>query len=656
METYVNPVYTRNFPDPFVLKYRGEYWAYCTGVWKDGRCFGVLRSRDLVHWQEVGGAMEPLAEYHPHYWAPEVTYHNGTFYLYYSAGDELNSMHIRVATASHPDGPFVDSGRQLTPEAFAIDPHVFVAGDGTWHLFYATDFVDHTHVGTGTARDRMLDPYTLAGNTTAVTRPRYDWHMFDPQRAEKGGARWHTIEGSFVLERKGRFYQMFSGGNWQNLSYGVAYALADQVDQTEEWQQSADGEHVLPILRTVPGKVIGPGHNSVVCGPDNMQLYCIYHRWAADSSGRVLAIDPLDWAGERMLVLGPSTASRPAPNQPTIADFFEHDHTGRLGERWKCTGGRWRSADSEAFQETSTGAATARRPMPASGVVEVSLRALDPSTTGRYGLAFGNQLFVLLAPAQHQLIITTISRDTGPAHARIPLPAGFDPGAFHLLRVEINAGRAVVALDGNARRWTTRLPNDEEIDTVALATERATAAFSGFAITAGWQDLFAERGVNPADLGWRTEGAGAWRVDDGRLLGVALPGGASAAKGPPLEQYELVINARLDDDAQADGSYGFHPAYREQAPGPLFVVERRDDGWALTCRDGDASEVFRMPSFDPSMFQQFRFRKYDGRLSVHWEGHALGQIAGPAEATRVGLYVARGAASFEMVRVTALNL
>ena len=44
---YQNPVYPKSFPDPFVLKYCGEYWAYCTAAWTDGRWFGVLRSRDL---------------------------------------------------------------------------------------------------------------------------------------------------------------------------------------------------------------------------------------------------------------------------------------------------------------------------------------------------------------------------------------------------------------------------------------------------------------------------------------------------------------------------------------------------------------------------------------------------------------------------------
>ena len=109
--TYTNPVFERSFPDPFVLKHKGEYFAYSTGRGPDGRVFGVMRSSDLVRWEELRGAMRPLPGDHPHYWAPEVTYHEGRFYLYYSVGNEA-TMEIRVATCDRPDGNFVDSGRR----------------------------------------------------------------------------------------------------------------------------------------------------------------------------------------------------------------------------------------------------------------------------------------------------------------------------------------------------------------------------------------------------------------------------------------------------------------------------------------------------------------------------------------------------------------
>src|SRR5688572_11240934 len=245
--TYTNPVYPRSFPDPFVLKFRGEYFAYCTGFGPDGRVFPILRSDDLVKWTDAGTAMGPLAELPPYYWAPEVTYDNGRFYLYYSVGNET-LMDIRVAVSKRPDGGFVDIGKKLTSVDFAIDAHVLRDDDSSWFMFYATDFLGHSHIGTGTVVDRMIDPFTLEGKPRPVTRAKYNWQVYDPARKEKGGVRWHTVEGPFVLKRKGVYYEMFSGGNWKNVSYGVSYATTRRLDGEGEWEQHADGANVRPVL------------------------------------------------------------------------------------------------------------------------------------------------------------------------------------------------------------------------------------------------------------------------------------------------------------------------------------------------------------------------------------------------------------------------
>src|SRR5688572_11860111 len=311
-KTYTNPLHPADAPDPFVLKHHDSYWCYCTGRAPDQTCFPTLVSTDLVSWQELGGVMTPLPEHYSEYWAPEVSYWAGRFYLYFSVGDGSN-MHIRVAVADNPAGPFQDTGSRLTSEEFAIDPHVFEADDGKRWLFYATDFLQHSYVGTGTVRDLMINPLTLAGSPSPVVRAQYDWQLFDPQRTEKGGVRWHTVEGPTVLKHKGNYYEMFSGGNWKTGSYGVGYAFSNSIESETEWTQVCDGTNVLPVLRTVPG-VIGPGHNSVVRGPDNRQMYCVYHRWNDQVTRRVLSIDRLEWIGSELVVFGPTSTPQPVPN------------------------------------------------------------------------------------------------------------------------------------------------------------------------------------------------------------------------------------------------------------------------------------------------------------------------------------------------------
>ena len=635
---YHNPVFAHNFPDPFVLKYCGEYWAYCTGYWSDGRVFGILRSRDLVNWQEVGGAMLPLPGDYPCYWAPEVTYDNGRFYLYYSAGDEA-TMHIRVATSDHPAGPFVDQGTRLTHEPFAIDAHVFVAADGRRFLFYAADFLTHERIGTGTVIDRLLDPFTTAGQPRPVTRALYDWHIYDPQRAEKGGVCWHTLEGPFVLEHKGIIYQMISGGNWQNPSYGVTYATTRDIDTPGEWGQLCDGERVLPILRTIPNRVIGPGHNSVVRGPDNRQLYCVYHRWGSD--GRQLAIDPLEWAGERLFVLGPSHSPQPGPIWPTFADFFDRPQP----DGWQ-TSGRWQVGDGVALAHPAEGGATLAYETGALPfLAEVSARAVAEQG-GRYGIRLsrdGRTLLQLRLSPAHSTV-TLIQADG--TEEELPLPAGFRFDAFHLLRVEVDGRRVTYRIDELPAVWRDL---NETPTGIALVAHGRPAAFAGFALTAGWQDDF-DRDEGLPGPEWAGNRDGGWAIR-ARQLRFDGAGEGRLWRGPCLANYELVVNARLDDAA---GAYGIAPALSPDGVGPLLTVERGSGGWVARWQQpGGEPQEFPLPQrCDPADFQQFRCCKEGDRVSIYWMEHEVVALPVAPAATCVGLY-ARGAAAFDLIRVSA---
>ena len=135
--TYTNPVSDIYCADPFVLLHEGRYYAYGThyrtdeyGVWHpaalDGKQFAMLSSDDLAHWEQIGGALEtPVGFEGRSYWAPEVAYSNGKFWMYYST-DDAGTHRLRVAVADHPSGPFIDQGFWLFPDlGFTIDAHPF---------------------------------------------------------------------------------------------------------------------------------------------------------------------------------------------------------------------------------------------------------------------------------------------------------------------------------------------------------------------------------------------------------------------------------------------------------------------------------------------------------------------------------------------------
>jgi beta-xylosidase len=310
--TYTNPVYSAYFADPFVLGHEGVYYAYGTGAAThvNARVFEVLRSTDLVHWESLGGALEPLEGEWRDYWAPEVAFRDGLFYMYYSAGVGDVGQRLRVAIAERPQGPFHDAGVVLTgDDPFTIDASPFQDDDGQWYLFYARDFLDGERVGTALVVDRLEEMTRLAGEPRTVLRASSDWQLYAKARTMYGRVYdWHTLEGPFVVKRRGHYYCFYSGGAWPEPSYGVSYAVADHP--LGPWVEPHAGS--AKILRTIPERVIGPGHNSVVVGPDG-QDYIVYHAWDVQKTGRRMCIDLLEWTSDGPITTGPSFAPRAAP-------------------------------------------------------------------------------------------------------------------------------------------------------------------------------------------------------------------------------------------------------------------------------------------------------------------------------------------------------
>ena len=311
MGTYTNPVYQRYFADPFVLRHGAVYYAYGTVALPD-RTVPGLTSTNLVDWRPLGDVLERLNRPVEAYWAPEVAYRDGRFYMYYSAGRSEGEEHqLRLAVADEPQGPFRDTGVVLDPDdPFTIDAHPFRDDDGRWYLFYCRDFLEGERVGTGIVVDELLDMDALAGERRTVVRPFAEWNLFAKQRHWYGRTwDWYTVEGPFVRKHEGRYYCFFSGGGWRELNYGVSYAVADNPLGPYEL---AEGEGPM-ILETVPGSVLGPGHASVATSPSGTEDYVVYHAWDPGRAARLMRIDRLEWTPAGPRCDGPSLEPRPLP-------------------------------------------------------------------------------------------------------------------------------------------------------------------------------------------------------------------------------------------------------------------------------------------------------------------------------------------------------
>lgn len=129
----------------------GSYYMYGT--------YGVgglqaLKSTDLQNWTDMtpvrGLALEPAGKAERSWWAPEVIYDDGLYYMFYSAKEndsEMNSMY--VAVAEEPYGPFEPLDEANTswfdPQKANDALYTVITGIGkvkTWNCIDASPFID----------------------------------------------------------------------------------------------------------------------------------------------------------------------------------------------------------------------------------------------------------------------------------------------------------------------------------------------------------------------------------------------------------------------------------------------------------------------------------------------------------------------------------
>ncbi|WP_415936951.1 glycoside hydrolase family 43 protein [Streptomyces sp. 039-1] len=146
-----NPVLTGFHPDPSLLRVGEDYYlATSTFEWLPG--VTLHHSRDLVHWEPLGGALaeERLLDLvgvpdSGGVWAPCLSWADGLFHLVYSDVKSLagafKDVHNYVVTASAPTGPWSEP---VPVAGHGFDPSLFhdTGPDGTgrsWLLWLAWD-------------------------------------------------------------------------------------------------------------------------------------------------------------------------------------------------------------------------------------------------------------------------------------------------------------------------------------------------------------------------------------------------------------------------------------------------------------------------------------------------------------------------------------
>lgn len=389
MTTYQNPIQKHgDFADPFVLRFNGHYYLYCTnpGV----RCW---QSDDLLHWSFMGEAV-PEDEFPglvP--FAPEVVYENGWFYMYTSP----HGLGHYVLRSDSPLGPF----RKITPNiGHAIDFSIFIDDDGAWYAYWADD--------RGILGCRMISP-------TEFGTPQYI------------GAYLHGwTEGPFVVKRGGMYHLTYTGNHFLSKGYRIHGASA-----AHPLGPFTDYDHNPLAVRT-EGKVVGLGHSSTVCGPDLVSDWIFYHNLNPDKT-RDLDLDRVLFRGSDSFLLGPTSAPMPAPKRPDYQDFF----TTEAGEEWRMETGSWHT---ENGCRVSGGAicAICAHPLPERGAAELYVAAASEETEA-YGIFIAGQTLSIFRETNQ---IRLLDAD-GTARWEMTLPESFRHDALHCLTLRWGEGVTV---------------------------------------------------------------------------------------------------------------------------------------------------------------------------------------------------------------------
>ena len=678
-----NPFWPGNFPDPFVLKVRGRYYAYGTeGEMHPpagARVFPILTSSDLAQWSAADKAMAALELSFFGYWAPEVIAHNEQFLMYYAVHTEEFVCAIRVAVADRPEGPFVDSGRDLTSHLvpWAIDPHVFRDADGQWYLYMTIEFWDNPDgfTGVGNVVDRLVDPFTLQGRLTQVTSPRQAWQLYQEKRPERGGIDWYTVEGPAVIRHRKLYYEMFSGGCYYRDNYAVSYATSDTPMgpggmQDKSWRDWEGIEGKPLFIQGDQVHVLSPGHNSFVLGPNNTDMYIAYHVLQPDMIERRPCLDRLFWHGSLPWTLAPTYTPQPDPSLPRLRELFEEPL--RLASNWFFQGGRWRISSGEAIQEDDAAVSASlrcRESLSVAWLLEVNVRYV--AGAGTYGVMLegedGEELRVTITPGL-QLTVESSASPVGPLH-RISLPDTIVAQAWHQLIISLSGSVLRIQFD-YLRLLEVVIAHS--VRTFALLTEGCSAAFSGIALTDHFQDEFLEDAQTPGMLGWDEEhtevsaGEGHdqvslanWRVREGALEQASLARGEHIVlKGPPLERYEFGATLRKID-AGAQPALGLVVWQGKEEK--LFIwLEQRASRWTLAVSGKLAGmaraseEVELTEAFDAFNWHTLHLVRSADGLTVSLDGREMFTLTTPASSERVGLATRNTAAAFTGVWLTGL--
>ena len=240
-----------NAHDPVMAKGEdGRYYCFMTGM-----NVGVMSSADMKEWrmepsalkETPAWAMDTVPGYKGHTWAPDISHHNGQWYLYYSCSTfGKNGSAIGLATnktldPKSPDFCWEDKGMVIASHRKqdnwnAIDPNLIVDKKGQPYLTFGSfwDGIQLVKLSKDDFRTPMSKPVTIARRVDRriSLKEMNNEANFTVEGGNTIEAGENAIEAPFIFYHNGYYYLFVSFDyccRGQASTYKTVYGRSKKV-------------------------------------------------------------------------------------------------------------------------------------------------------------------------------------------------------------------------------------------------------------------------------------------------------------------------------------------------------------------------------------------------------------------------------------------
>lgn len=251
-----NPILTGSNPDPSILRVGDDYYiATSTFEWFPG--VRIHHSKDLKHWRQLPSPLNRVTQLDMKgdpdsggVWAPNLTYHDGTFYLVYCDVKRFDGRWKDLAnylvTSDSIEGPWSDP---VYLNGSGFDASIFHDDDGrAWVLNLFVDHRKGKFFGGIVMQEYSHSQRRLIGEVH---------HIFE-------GSELGITEGPVMMKKDGWYYLITAEGGTE---YNHAVTIARSREITGPYEIHPENP-VLTSAHVPENPLQKAGHGSIISTPD----------------------------------------------------------------------------------------------------------------------------------------------------------------------------------------------------------------------------------------------------------------------------------------------------------------------------------------------------------------------------------------------------